>query len=311
MLYDKLDYILMIAEERNLTKAAKRLYVSQPALTSYLNRLEGELGVKLFDRSKTPIVPTEAGEYYINEMKKVSAAEQRIRSELKVIDEPTRTLIIGTGQVRGYGWLPSILPPFCEMHPDVNVTVVQATENHLAEQLKQSKLDLIFGVYSVPIKGIVDVPLTEDSILFIAHRKFGIVPPECRRQMSSRSPYLLEDVSVLNGLPFILPGVSNGLWPAYEQLRAAHGLHASRTVAVNNLMTGLELAKEGLGVQLGYSILMEINWQSHKEMNDLDFFTVKDMPPARQSSALYNENNIKKNLILDMIRILKDTQVSH
>lgn len=306
MLYDKLDYVLMIAEERNLTKASKRLYVSQPALTSYLNRLEVELGVKLFDRTKTPVEITPAGEYYISEMKKVSAAERQIRSALKVIEEPTRTLIIGTGQVRGYNWLPAILPTFCEMHPDVNVTAIQATESHLVEQLQQSQLDMVFGAYSVPIKGLVDVPLTEDSIVFIAHRKYGIVPQERRRHMSSRNPYALEDSSVLNGLPFISPGVSNGLWVSYEQLIAAHNLHPSRTIAVNNLMTGLELTKEGLGIQLGYSALLEVNWQSHKDVSNLDFFTIRDMSPSRLISALYSEHNVKKNLILDMIRILKN-----
>ena len=70
MLYEKLNYVLAIAEERNLTRAAKRLFISQPTLTLYLNRLEAELGVKLFDRSKTPIGLTEAGNYYIGEMKK-------------------------------------------------------------------------------------------------------------------------------------------------------------------------------------------------------------------------------------------------
>ena len=58
MLYEKWNYVLAIAEEQNLTRAAKRLFISQPALTLYLNRLEKELGVKLFDRSRTPILFT-------------------------------------------------------------------------------------------------------------------------------------------------------------------------------------------------------------------------------------------------------------
>ena len=60
MLYEKLDYVLAIAEEQNLTRAAKKLYISQPTLTMYLNRLEENLGVKLFDRRKTPITITPA-----------------------------------------------------------------------------------------------------------------------------------------------------------------------------------------------------------------------------------------------------------
>ena len=55
MFSDKFEYVLAAAEEQTLTKAAKRLYVSQPTLTNYLNRPEDELGVKLFDRSTTPI----------------------------------------------------------------------------------------------------------------------------------------------------------------------------------------------------------------------------------------------------------------
>ena len=65
MLYEKLNYIIAIAEERNLTQAAKRLYISQPTLTLYLNRLENELGVKLFDRTKSPVTLTDAGAYYL------------------------------------------------------------------------------------------------------------------------------------------------------------------------------------------------------------------------------------------------------
>lgn len=52
MIIDKMDYIFAIAKEQNLTRAAKRLFVAQSTLTMYLNRVEAELGVKLFDRSK-------------------------------------------------------------------------------------------------------------------------------------------------------------------------------------------------------------------------------------------------------------------
>ena len=74
MLYEKLNYIIAIAEERNLTQAAKRLYISQPTLTLYLNRLENELGVKLFDRTKSPVTLTDAGAYYLEKMKKIYAS---------------------------------------------------------------------------------------------------------------------------------------------------------------------------------------------------------------------------------------------
>ena len=68
---DKLYYLRVLAEEQNITRAAERLFVSQPALTAYLNRLESSLSVRLFDRSTTPIRVTAAGRYYISEMQKI------------------------------------------------------------------------------------------------------------------------------------------------------------------------------------------------------------------------------------------------
>ena len=57
----RLDYVLALAEERNLTKAAQKLYISQPTLTKYITRLEQDLGVQLFDRTVQPIRITRAG----------------------------------------------------------------------------------------------------------------------------------------------------------------------------------------------------------------------------------------------------------
>lgn len=77
MLYEKLNYVIAIAEEQNLTQAAKRLFISQPALTQYISRLETELGVKLFNRSKLPVTLTEAGMYYLENMKKYILLNRR------------------------------------------------------------------------------------------------------------------------------------------------------------------------------------------------------------------------------------------
>lgn len=85
---DKMDYIFAIAKEQNLTRAAKSLFVSQSTLTMYLNRVEGELGIKLFDRSKTPILPTPAGELCIEELKKIRQIETRLSGRLQQLAHP-------------------------------------------------------------------------------------------------------------------------------------------------------------------------------------------------------------------------------
>lgn len=105
---NRLEYILAVIEEKSITKAAKRLYITQPTLTKYINQLEDEYGVKFFDRSTTPIRLTEAGQLYVEKKKMMIEEERSLRSQLKSIEDKKITLTIGSGHTRGRK-----IPPLC------------------------------------------------------------------------------------------------------------------------------------------------------------------------------------------------------
>ena len=65
---EKLNYLLVLAEEQNISRAAKRLFITQPTLTACINNLERKLGVKLFDRTHNPIRLTGSGKMYLKKM---------------------------------------------------------------------------------------------------------------------------------------------------------------------------------------------------------------------------------------------------
>ncbi len=300
MLYEKLNYIITIAEEQNLTQAAKRLYISQPTLTLYLNRLENELGVKLFDRSKSPVTLTDAGAYYLEKMKKIHASEQALRSEIHSIANPAQTLIIGIGQVRGHHWLPLFLPTFCSIHPDINIQIVQGTEQIMYEDLLKQKLDIIIGVLpSSP--DIETVELMQEKLFFAAHRKFGLIPDALRSQHDMQNLYVVQSDQI-NGLPFITPQVSNGLYDAYHSILQNNHIRPSRTITINNLSTGLLLNVKGLGVQLISGSAVYFNHEPG--VNQLDLFLLENMPATRKSVAAYRSGSIKQKLIQDLIHTI-------
>ena len=302
MLYEKLNYIIAIAEERNLTQAAKRLYISQPTLTLYLNRLENELGVKLFDRTKSPVTLTDAGAYYLEKMKKIYASEQALRSQIHFIANPTQTLLVGIGQVRGHHWLPLFLPTFCSIHPDINVQIVQETEQQMYEDLQKQKLDVGIGVFPASTD-IEMVEIMEETLFFAAHRKFGLIPDHLRGKHDMKNPYIVQP-DQLNGLPFIIPQVSNGLYDTYQTILQNNQIHPSRTISINNLSTGLLLNVKGLGVQL---LSGSVVYFSHEPgVNQLDLFLLENMPETRKCMAIYQSGNIKQKLIQDLIRTLKN-----
>ena len=161
MLYEKLDYVIAIAEEQNLTRAAKKLYISQPTLTMYLNRLEESLGVQLFDRRKNPVLLTPAGKHYIEKMREIAEAEQILRGELRTVSDPARTFRIGSARVRGHYWLPPLLRLLSERHPETFFTVSLGAEKQLQKLLGKDSIDVAIG-------SLADIPESDIQIKILA-----------------------------------------------------------------------------------------------------------------------------------------------
>lgn len=304
MLLDKLDYVIAVAEEQNLTRAAQRLFVSQPALTLYLNRLEQELGVKLFDRGKTPVHLTAAGSYYLEHMKKIRTETQSVRQEILDIADPAKTLRVGIGQVRGLHWMPLVLPSFCAAHPHVNINLMQNVESQMAELLLSDKMDLAFGALPPALPGLEILQLFQkpEPLLLAAHRKYGLIPPEEREKYDVRHPFVIQPER-LNGLPFIAPAVGNGLYDAYDSIMTGNNIRPSQVITVNNLITGAHLTVCGLGVQMLYSAILQYAYIPDVEL--LDFCALEKMPANRLCVAAYRASNPKKQLIGDLLDLVR------
>lgn len=121
------DYFLTIVKERSISKAAERLYLSQPYLSQYLAKLEGSLGVVLLDRSHSPLKLTPAGELFHAYLERQSYLDRQLVSDLRDLQNRKRPVLhIGVSPWRGSTLLPDILPRFEEQYPDVQVVLHEA-----------------------------------------------------------------------------------------------------------------------------------------------------------------------------------------
>ena len=112
------EYFLTIAKERSISKAAERLYLSQPYLSQYLAKLEANLGVVLMDRSHTPLKMTPAGELFLAYLERQNFLDHQLISDLRDLQDKKRpTLHIGVSPWRGSILLPDILPLFATEYP--------------------------------------------------------------------------------------------------------------------------------------------------------------------------------------------------
>ena len=167
----QLHYILTIAKEKNMTTAAQKLYISQPSLSSMLSNVEKQLGVKLFDRSVTPMALTYAGEQFIE------TAEQIVNSysDLKrKIDDINNTMVgrlsIGCGPHSSHMLIPKILPPFMSRYPGIQINLYEESRGSLEKKLISADLDIIITtIGNAKNANIEYIPLYQEELMLITH----------------------------------------------------------------------------------------------------------------------------------------------
>lgn len=146
---------LSILEAGSVRGAARRLTVSQPALTKSLRQLEGELGVKLFQRTPTGVVPTRFGKALSVRARAVRAELRKAEEELgKLTGNEYGSVAVGVGTVVTTLVMPRALQQFREEFPQARVRVMEGMPHTLLPLLRDETLDLVVGARpSGPIDG--------------------------------------------------------------------------------------------------------------------------------------------------------------
>ena len=136
-------YIRTVAQEGNITAAAKKLYVSQPSLSQMVRQVESEYGVTLFDRTVSPLRLTYAGEKYLTAANVMLMANERLENELREIRQESSGLLrLGISVQRAIQILPVALPWFTMQFPKVSVDLREEGSARLEKLLEDGEIDL-------------------------------------------------------------------------------------------------------------------------------------------------------------------------
>jgi len=145
------EYILCVNECKSISKAAEKLFISQPTLSQHIQKLEKDLCIELFDRTSSPISLTYAGERFGKYALRILNLEKQLLQELKDINELyIGRLTIGISSLQGNSLLPLILPKYKEMFPGVKVVVVEENAKKLEELAEKGIVDII--ILNLPIE---------------------------------------------------------------------------------------------------------------------------------------------------------------
>ncbi|HXB30886.1 MAG TPA: LysR family transcriptional regulator, partial [Puia sp.] len=151
----QLDYIIAIDTHRHFQQAAKKCFVTQATLSMMIQKLEDELGVKIFDRSKKPVKPTDIGEKIIAQARRIAAEAARVSELIKEEKgEVSGELRIGIIPTLAPYLLPLFLKKYVTDYPQVKLLINEFTTSTIIDRLKDGQLDA----------GILATPLNDNSI---------------------------------------------------------------------------------------------------------------------------------------------------
>lgn len=177
------SYLITLAENGSVSKAADQLFMAQSSLSQFLHQYESELGVKLFVRTSKGIRPTRNGAVFIGHLKKLMTDYQRAKNELWDCENlKGGRVTLGISSFRGRRILPIILKRFYEKYPDVQVDVVEENIMKLEDLLLDGQLDLaVVAMPSAKLKREITF-LKKDEIFIVTNRNHSVMEIAHRRE---------------------------------------------------------------------------------------------------------------------------------
>ncbi len=284
MTITQLKYVLAIAEHKNFTKAAEKCFVTQPTLSTQIQKLEDELDVQIFDRSKKPIELTDVGLKIVQQAKNIVDESDRIQD---IVDQQKG--FIG-GEFR-LGIIPTVMPTllpmflknFIKKYPKVHLKIEELTTEEIITRIMDGHLDA----------AIAATPLEQERIKerVLYYEPFvGYIPNDHRLKNKNKidvSDLELSDMLLLEDGHCFRDGVLN-----LCKVNKTHE-HDRFQLESGSIETLIKLSNEGLGMTLlPYLNTLELN-ENMSTM--LHYFN--EPSPAREVSIIYHKNELKLQII--------------
>jgi len=285
MTITQLEYIVAVDTYKSFVLAAEKCFVTQPTLSMQVQKLEDMLGVKIFDRTRQPIVPTEVGmeiiaqarimlgeSYKIKEI--VTDRQKELTGELKVGIIPTIAPYL----------LPRIIARFVEQYPQVKLVVWEQNTENIIQQLKLGTIDC--GILSTPLheSSLTEIPVFYENFVAYAsktsklYKKKNITPEDID----------VEELWVLDEGHCMREQVLN----ICQRRRSTKGFQhfEYNTGSVDTL-------KRMVDQNNGATILPELALDdlSEKQLDRIRYF--KSPEPAREVSIVIQRNFLKRRMI--------------
>ena len=245
MNFHSLDYFLVLAREKNFTRAAEALHITQQSLSSHIAGLEKELGCTLLVR-RTPLELTYAGRKFLHYAESIGQTRQTMEREFCDISENQKgELRVGIAYTRGRAIMPRLIPAFQRQYPNVEIMLRECSNDAIQKALLSGSIDLAIAAYpKVPPSIELADYYTEHTVLCLVDSLLA----QCQIDLDvRRNEIAAGDLHSLRDCPFVLGSAADIGGLIGRELLRASGISPISKATSENVETLLALCVQGVG----------------------------------------------------------------
>lgn len=257
-MFDGKEYVYAVYEEKSFSKAAQKLYITQPALSTAIKKVEKKIGSPIFDRSTSPIGLTPSGEVYIDAIEKLFALEQNTLNQLNNLNG----LLAGKVTVGGTMFFTSfILPPllreYSTKYPQIKIELQEGTTSQLTDKLMSEEIDILIDNSELDDKNF--------ERYYYGTERIVLAIPKSMKINESIASYRLEASDIRNGVhgredtpvlplhllqdsPFICVKEENSIYKRGLKMCNRQGYNPNIIMKPDQVISAFNMAGSGLGV---------------------------------------------------------------
>lgn len=296
----QLKYIITLSERQSFSEAADVLMISQPSLSQFVQKLEDELGVALFERTN-PLKITAAGDLYVNMAKKMLSDEAEFYERL---DDLTGTLSgvlrIGTGYLNSISTLPELIMRYQQKFPNVQIEIIEDTEPELKGIADDGKLDLVMATSNFATAKYERVILYEEAFLMAVPK----IKDNNNYHGNNREIMKIE-MKYLSDIPVIRLQENTFIRELLDSLYEISYKRPKGTIECTTATASYAMAKLGIG-----ACMIPYSMYKSDYCEDLNYYSIKELADKRQISLYYNRGRYLTNAAREFIELSREMYIN-
>ena len=256
-MFKHLDYVYAVYEEKSFTKAAEKLFISQPALSATIKKLEKDLGYPIFERTGKEITPTYVGEKYLEAAEAVRVIRNNLEQEIDDLLQLRKgRIVVGSTTFIAANVLPPMLKDFRKKNPGVEIEILVEQSTVLREKLERGLVDIAIDNALSEEPEYCYIPLLRERILLGVPEHIAINGRYRDYQLSAETIQDLScdydklprvDISLFRNEDFILLKGGNKMRQIAAAIFNERGISPRICFEFDQLMTSISFAESGFG----------------------------------------------------------------